>query len=122
MNKNGNCLKSGGALTVCRFNGGGGLGEKEGAFLRWGVDTPMHTMQLIMIITDHPKLFSGNLIDDCLNSFRYYLFPQFCTFSSVNKFCFVDAGDRYLLSFIKKNPSNLLVHPVTSIFLQPTVL
>ena len=52
----GDCLKSR-ALTVCRFKGGGGLGEKEGAFLRWGVDTPMHTMQLIMIITDHPKLF-----------------------------------------------------------------
>ena len=45
------CLKKEGAWTVCRFKVG--LGNKEGVVLFWGggrgggVDTPIHTMDIV---------------------------------------------------------------------------
>ena len=62
----GNCLKKG-AWTVCRFKGGGGLGEKEGVvFVFEGGLTPVHTM-----LSSAPKHFN----------FRIY-----CVYSRVQTF------------------------------------
>ena len=36
-----------GAWTVGRFKGGGGLGEKEGVVFLRGLDTPMHTIDML---------------------------------------------------------------------------
>ena len=47
----GNCLKKGGAWKVCRFKEGE-LGKKEGGgVFERGVDTPMHTMIHIPLLT-----------------------------------------------------------------------
>ena len=44
--REGDCLKSGGAWTVCRFKGEG-LARKRGWCFWGGVDTPMHTMYIV---------------------------------------------------------------------------
>ena len=45
----GDCLKRG-AWTVCRFKGGGGgLARKRGVVFLRGVDTPMHTMDQVLL-------------------------------------------------------------------------
>ena len=42
----GYCLKRR-TWTVCRFKGG--LGKKEGGFFEGGVDTPMHTIIILLL-------------------------------------------------------------------------
>ena len=44
-NIQGDCLKSGGAWTVCRFSGGEGLRKRGVDVFDERVDTPMHTMK-----------------------------------------------------------------------------
>ena len=51
------CLKRGGAWTVCRFKGE--LGKKKGEWCFWGVvDSPMHTMHTITAMQHEGIKFS----------------------------------------------------------------